>query len=79
MHKFPETICARLPVRKSKPCGFAVVCSVWRVPNESGICEVHHVEVTEEDILKVVETKAPHETGWKQNELYTWQVEHIRP
>jgi hypothetical protein len=56
-----------------------VVCSVWRVPNESGICEVHHVEVTEEDILKVVETKAPHETGWKQNELYTWQVEHIRP
>ena len=55
------------------------LCSVWRVPNECGICEIRHVEVTEEDILKVVEAKAPLETGWQENELYTWQVEHIRP
>ena len=35
-------------------------------------------EVTEADILKLVESKALEETGWLQSELYTWQVEHIR-
>lgn len=54
------------------------MCNVWRVPNETGICEVRHVEVTEADILKLVESKALEETGWLQSELYTWQVEHIR-
>lgn len=54
------------------------MCNVWRVPNETGICEVRHVEVTEADILKLVESKALEETVWLQSELYTWQVEHIR-
>jgi len=48
------------------------------VPNETGICEVRHVEVTEAEILKLVESKAQEETGWLQSELYTLQVEHIR-
>ena len=56
----------------------ALVCNVWRVPNETGICEVRHVEVTEAEILKLVESKAPDETGWLQDELYTFQLEHIR-
>lgn len=63
---------------KGRPTGLAVVCSVWRVPNETGICEVRHVEITFDEILELVEKKAPNETGWGQDELYTWQVEHIR-
>ena len=49
-------------MKKRKSPGVAVVCSVWRVPNETGICEVRHVEVTEADILKLVESKALEET-----------------
>jgi hypothetical protein len=66
-------------MKKHKSPGVAVVCSVWRVPNETGICEVRHVEVTEAEILKLVESKAQIETGWLESELYTLQVEHIRP
>ena len=65
-------------MKKHKPPRVALVCNVWRVPNETGICEVCHVEVTEADILKLVESKALEETGWLQSELYTCQVEHIR-